>query len=756
MHTSLLQRILFLMLCAISALLGQAQNIEVVGEITEDPTDQTANTAPIIKDLNDKPCAVIKIETIQKGLVFDIGTSTSIVKVEMQNEKHPAEVWLWVPEGTKRLNMQHAQLGKKSYTFPSIRTRSGVTYLMKVAATKQTGDGQPLVTQQYLKLRVVPKTAILTIDGKSIPLDEEGKAEDFLEFGVHEINATAYNYHPYATHYTISNPDKAHELTIQMKPAFGWITIKDSTGIAGARVLIDDEDVGLVPVGGEGLRSKPLKSGQHRIRVERKLYTPFITTVMVTDSLNAIIFPKLEANFATTKVICDDPEADIYINKEKRGRGTWTGPLEVGSYLFETKRPYHRGTSRSFNITKKNMGDDITLGAPTPINGSLRISSNPLDVAVEIDGKPEGSTPIFKNSILTGPHKLRFSRSGYSPIEMNVEVAATGITEVKPTLSNQCSFTVTSNVDDASITVRNANGRTIASGTTPLKIDNVSVGNYTFEIKKDGYADLKETIECKGNDVRLTMKSTRKVVNIRSNSYIPIYSSYIDGREVLSSERQSDRFYKFTLNYGVHTFKIDTKRSKASQTFRVNDTSKDEIYVRQRYQYIVPNIFYIDLGAECLGGVTLVGGGIGFNAANVNVEATGYYPVSSNKEDFYITAKSDNGSPTQTNIKEVYVAGARMGYAIKLFNRMQITPQLGIDYHAFKFGADDNSTYALSGTGGARVFCGLTKHIGLQITPQYRFPLKKANDYKAIADVVKEVKNWTEGFNIRAAIVFYW
>lgn len=760
MHTSLLQRILLLMVCAIGTLLGHAQNIEVVGEITEDPGDQTANTAPIIKDLNDKPCAVIKIETTQKGIIFDIGTSTSIVKVEQQNDKHPAEVWLWVPAGTRQLNMQHAQLGKKKYSFPSLRTMSNKTYLMKLSTGKVETIVHETQHQQFLKLRVIPKTASVTIDGTSYMLDEHGMVSPFLEFGVHEINATASNYHPYAARYTINDPDKAQELTIQMKPAFGWITVKDSTGIAGARVLIDDEEVGIIPVGGEGLRSQPLRSGQHRVRVERKLYTPFTTTVTVTDSLNAIIFPRLEANFATTKIICDDPEADIYINKEKRGRGTWSGPLEVGSYQFEAQRPYHRSTSRSFNITKKNMGDDITLSAPTPINGSLRISSNPLDVAVEIDGKAEGSTPLFKNSILIGPHKLRFTRSGYTPLEMTVEVAATGTTEINPTMSNECSFKVIANVEDAAITVRNAEGKTIASGTTPLDIDSVSVGNYTFELKKDGYADLKETIECKGSDVRLTMKATRKTVKIRSNSYISPYYTYLDGKAPLASTRKGDRLYEFDLDYGVHTFKIDTKRSKASQTFRVNDNSKNEIYVRQHYQYIVKNMFYIDLGAECLGGATLVGGGMGFNAGNVNLEGTGFYPVSGNKKEFYMTRKEESNynydNPSLTKIEEVYVAGGRIGYAIKLFNRMQITPQFGVDYHAFKFGDDDNSAYALSGTGGARIFCGLTKHIGLQVSPQYRFPLKQAKDYKALADTFKEVKDWTEGFNIRAALVFFW
>lgn len=437
MFFTLLKRTLMLMACTIIACIAQAQNISVVGELTEDPTDQTANTTGTIKtDLNDKRCAIIKVETTQRGLTFEIGTSTAITAIEEQNDKHPAEVWLWVSEGTRKLKIQHAQLGVCNYSFP-LRVKGGMTYLMKLATGKVQQIVEELQHQQFLKLRVVPKTASVTIGKKNVYLDADGLASEFLEFGDYTIRCQANNYHPYVMKYAINKMgDESQELTIRMKPAFGWITIKDSTGIAGARVLIDDEEIGVVPVGGEGLRTENLKSGQHRIRVERKLYSPFVTQVMVQDSVNTIIFPKLEANFATTKVMCADPEADIYINKEKRGRGSWSGPLETGTYQFEARRPYHRNVTRTFSITKQNMGDDITLDSPTPINGQLRISSNPLDAAVEIDGKLVGSTPIFKNQILTGPHKLRFTRAGYMPVEMTIDVAATGITEVNPSLSN--------------------------------------------------------------------------------------------------------------------------------------------------------------------------------------------------------------------------------------------------------------------------------------------------------------------------------
>lgn len=723
MFFTLLKRTLMLMACTIIACIAQAQNISVVGELTEDPTDQTANTTGTIKtDLNDKRCAIIKVETTQRGLTFEIGTSTAITAIEEQNDKHPAEVWLWVSEGTRKLKIQHAQLGVCNYSFP-LRVKGGMTYLMKLATGKVQQIVEELQHQQFLKLRVVPKTASVTIGEKNVYLDADGLASEFLEFGDYTIRCQANNYHPYVMKYAINKMgDEPQELTIRMKPAFGWITIKDSTGIAGARVLIDDEEIGLVPVGGEGLRTENLKSGQHRIRVERKLYSPFVAQVMVQDSVNTIIFPKLEANFATTKVMCADPEADIYINKEKRGRGSWSGPLETGTYQFEARRTYHSNVTRTFSITKQNIGDYITLAldSPTPINGQLRISSNPLDAAVEIDGKLVGSTPIFKNQILTGPHKLRFTRAGYMPVEMTIDVAATGITEVNPSLSNQCSFAVNSNADNLKVNVLNEKGVLVASGHTPFDIDSIAVGKYTFKAEKDGYAPFEEVVECRGQDVTLN-------INIRSNANIPAYLSDID-KLVSGANRKNERLY----------------------------------------QYIVPNMFYyIDLGGEFLGQSMLVGGAMGFNAGNVNIEGSIFFPINNNKQSFYENGNSSD-LPQQTEMEALFIAGGRAGYNIKLTKRLSITPQVGVDYHYYEFNRinkgnyisssqeDEHPTFALSGTGGLRVFLGLTRHIGLQVTPQYRFCINEGKDYKAVKKVCEDTKKWTEGFNLRAALVFYW
>ena len=98
-------------------------------------TDLDASTYFPKKDFNGKTCAIIKVFTTQTGFIFDNG-SLGIVAVEYK----PAEIWVYVPEGTMKLKIAHPQLGNITnsvsdgfYWFPSGRVKSGCSYKMELS-----------------------------------------------------------------------------------------------------------------------------------------------------------------------------------------------------------------------------------------------------------------------------------------------------------------------------------------------------------------------------------------------------------------------------------------------------------------------------------------------------------------------------------------------------------------------------------------------------------------------------------------------
>lgn len=115
--------------------------------------------------------------------------------------------------------------------------------------------------------------------------------------------------------------------------------------------------------------------------------------------------------------------AEIWINGEKKGVNKWNGTLISGTYIFEARKDGHRSTSISKNITSENPSQSYTLPAPTPITGSLIITSTPIMADIELDGKVVGRTPLDLSEVLVGEHTVKFSKSGYRNITQTAIVS---------------------------------------------------------------------------------------------------------------------------------------------------------------------------------------------------------------------------------------------------------------------------------------------------------------------------------------------
>ena len=113
------------------ALPGMAQKISVANFYLAE-TDLTANTeGTIVYDQNGDKCALIKVETTQRGFSFD-GGSLGITKVE----ERPGEIWLYVPHGLKRLTVSHPQLGILRNHDLGLSVQQARTYILQLTTDK--------------------------------------------------------------------------------------------------------------------------------------------------------------------------------------------------------------------------------------------------------------------------------------------------------------------------------------------------------------------------------------------------------------------------------------------------------------------------------------------------------------------------------------------------------------------------------------------------------------------------------------------
>lgn len=403
-----LTAISFLMLICLGA---HAQTMAVESfELAQ--TDLTANTpGTMVRDQNGNLCALIKLETTQKGFTFNVG-----VLGVTKTEEHVGEIWIYVPHSIKKITIQHPQLGTiRDYQIPCSIDK-GRTYIMKLTAGNVRTIVEHAVTKQFLYVELNPSDAVLEINGK-MKMTEGGSYRELLPFGTYQYKAYRKDYHDLSGQVVISDPENTHSLNIKLKAAFGHLTLSSNSTNAGALVYIDDNYVGKIPV-----TDIKLSSGTHTMRVMREMYEPYNTTFTIADEEKKSMSPSLLADFAEVTLTTSEG-ADIYINNELKGTRTWKGRLATGSYIFESRQKGHLSSRLSYDITRNDQGKTLDVPAPTPIYGSLILDSAPAKANIYIDGKYIGQTPKYMARQIVGEYKVEAKLDGYKPQTKTVTVS---------------------------------------------------------------------------------------------------------------------------------------------------------------------------------------------------------------------------------------------------------------------------------------------------------------------------------------------
>lgn len=183
-----------------------------------------------------------------------------------------------------------------------------------------------------------------------------------------------------------------------------------------AMVYIDEQ---LKPIeNGEVMLLLPY--GKHTYRVEAPSYMNEAGTVEIGRERVELNI-SLSSAKATLTVNCPDAEADIYLNEQKKGRGSWTGQIVDGMYVVEARKAGHRTEKQSLTLAKQEQ-KTVTLNAPQPIYGKLNLTSTPGNCEVYLDGKMIGKSPDVFSNILIGEHSVELRKDGYESQRTKVNI----------------------------------------------------------------------------------------------------------------------------------------------------------------------------------------------------------------------------------------------------------------------------------------------------------------------------------------------
>ena len=328
---------------------------------------------------------------------------------------------------------------------------------------------------QYVIFEVEPKWANIVVDGKSHVPDQYGLVTLVLSNGLYNYSVSANDY--YTDSGSLQVQGAKIEKRITLKPAFGWLSVPDSGDLSGANVFVDDTHIGTAP-----LKSKGLKSGEHRVRIMKTMYKVCESVVVIKDNEVLTFAPKLEPDFADVTINAGG-DCAIYVDNEFKGTGTWSGKLASGDHLFESRKDNHRSTAITKAIYPSVSRLVYNLADPAPIMGTLNVMSTPGMAEVYVDGKLIGRTPMM-HDVLVGSRKVVISKQGFKYFEQSISVEEGKVTEVTATLSEQkFATTYTETVKGLNLKMILVEGGTFAMGSNDGRdnekpVHNVALGSY--------------------------------------------------------------------------------------------------------------------------------------------------------------------------------------------------------------------------------------------------------------------------------------
>lgn len=381
--------------------------------------DDSAETSKVV-DINDELCALIKISTNERNFEF------SNCNIE-RSEEDDIEIRLFVSPNSKSITIKHQKFGSIDYTFPE-NIQSGKTYMLKLKTKNNKKSKEQSINEQYLIIKSSTPDAEIFIDNEYAGKNNAIKYLSISEEHSYEVEAPLY--HSKKGKIILDKKEKT-ELQIDLEPAFGYLDIKTSPSLA-AKIEIN----GKLQEQSSPFVSEKLSSGTYNVQAFTPMYKSNPIEVVVEDGITTEVIIDLIPNHGTAEIVCQDIDADIYIDSEYKAKGMYSAQLGEGKHLLEVKKAGHISFIKEINIVKNQISSE-NVALLQPIYGVLKVNSEPINANIYINGKFYGTTPNQIAEVLVGEQVLELKKSGYNEVKGVVNINENEISEYSFTLQKK-------------------------------------------------------------------------------------------------------------------------------------------------------------------------------------------------------------------------------------------------------------------------------------------------------------------------------
>lgn len=491
-----------------------------ITEFYQDQKDGAARSKEFQKiDGNGSPMAIIKVMSADASVAMDLNAFMfDFGNMRHETKVHGDELWVYVQKNARTVTIKregYAPIKKHSL---GTALKEGCTYVMKVSFDKVIQSTVYSLNKQMLQFKLEPALSgvLITLrkEGSDtseelLTTDESGMASQSMVFGTYTYEIRTDKYLPSNGRIRLNTSETNHIEQVRLTPNFGYLAIEDPDNAAGAKIFVDDKEIGTVPYKSD---VKWDCGESYSLRLVKDMYKPYITTFAIRRGETITLRPHMESNFAETTLTVNG-NAEIWIDGMRKGSGRWAGPLKAGSYLVECRKPNHRPSQRRITV-EVDIPSTIVLDPPEPITGFLSVMSRPNGASIKIDGKDYGVTPRNITDMLIGTHTIELSMPNRSTVTREVEIEEGKETTVNEELGSM-SMIKFETVPGSAYVYINGNSQ---QSSTPFEVKLAS-GDYDIKVRRYGYREYHKRIHIDISRPLVSIKLHRQYMK-RNSFYI--------------------------------------------------------------------------------------------------------------------------------------------------------------------------------------------------------------------------------------------
>lgn len=488
---------LYLSIYATLSLYAQLPKV-YIQDFTHDRFAQTAKQYPRT-DVNGNLYALVKVRTSDGSPISTDFKYNFYYLSNINDGQHDGEVWLYVAKDAKKIKITREGFAPLKEADLGMTIEAGETYVLTLSYV----EPRMLVQKQWLKFSVSPSEANAIIQVRKAETKDNyeiwEEAARNLECGLYEYQIIADNYDMSEGRIMLNKANDTHTENVVLTPNFGYLQIDDSQGIAGAVIYVNNKRIGQIPYSSEDKWT----AGEYTLQITNgELYKTYNSTFTIKKGETTTLAPRLESNAAETRIRVN-ADADIYIDKVRRGTREWSGPLKAGNYEVECRMDRHKSVVKTITVVADEP-QDVLLDTPEPITGMLAVTSKPLDAEIRIDGELVGMTPMTVQNLIIGQHTVTVGLKNHKTEQRQVTIKE-GLTEnLSIELSDMAEMTIVSQPSGAELYL---NGQ--QKGKTPYT-ELMPSGDYELKMLYPKYRDYTGTVHLDSSNPSLLIKMERQ------------------------------------------------------------------------------------------------------------------------------------------------------------------------------------------------------------------------------------------------------